>query len=42
MAETGEVATGLIDGGKLYQKRARRALPNPGTAGEGAQDHVLW
>ena len=27
MAETGEVATGLIDGGKLYQERARRALP---------------
>ena len=27
MAETGEVATGLIDGDKLYQERARRALP---------------
>ena len=27
MAETGEVATGLIDGGKVYQERARRALP---------------
>ena len=27
MAETAEVATGLIDGEKLYQKRARRALP---------------
>ena len=27
MAETGEVAVGLIDGDKLYQKRARQALP---------------
>lgn len=27
MTETGEVATGLIDGDKLYQERARRALP---------------
>ena len=27
MAETGEVATGLIDGGKVYRERARRALP---------------
>ena len=27
MAETGKVATGLIDGGKVYQERARRALP---------------
>lgn len=27
MAETGEVATGLIDGDKVYQQRARRALP---------------
>ena len=27
MAETGDVAAGLIGGDKLYQKRARRALP---------------
>ena len=26
MAETGEVATGLINGGKVHQERARRAL----------------
>ena len=42
MAETGEVAMGLIDGDKPYQEMARRAAANLGAAGEGAPDHVLW